>query len=156
MDASPLWFSLPAEIRNHIYALVLTEPVPIILRLRKYTQEDHFPWKPRSLATQLALTHTCRKICAESRQMFYAVNRFVINLDSYGVPPDGRVLNWTLVYSNRPLHEFELIDKYLAPLYHFLDKTAELNVMVFGNITVSLPIMSLTMIRIPEPESQKH
>ncbi|KAK5117733.1 hypothetical protein LTR85_008708 [Meristemomyces frigidus] len=77
MDRSAIG-RLPAELRNRIYELALFIPGGIRLDLG-----DEYPSMARELQEQqlLALTQTCRQLRAESRQIFYAGNVFVVDCD---------------------------------------------------------------------------
>ncbi|KAH9811726.1 hypothetical protein Tdes44962_MAKER05874 [Teratosphaeria destructans] len=85
MDSSPFG-RLSAELRNHIYELVLTSPRPIAL----VTVRNH---SSTALSTELqrlrkrightkrtGLTATCSTIRRESTRMFYAANSFELTI----------------------------------------------------------------------------
>lgn len=83
MDASPLG-TLPGELRNRIYELVLVKPTPIVLDFSIAGTK----W-PTGLDTNaLALTATCKQIRGESVHLFSSRNTFVLDLgdnrDMYG------------------------------------------------------------------------
>ncbi|KAK4550182.1 hypothetical protein LTR36_003149 [Oleoguttula mirabilis] len=76
MDNSP-FARLPAEIRNHVYALVLKRDTPYVLtsarNLRNLVLEGNSEQKH-----PLGLSATCKALNAEFTPFFYAENRFII------------------------------------------------------------------------------
>jgi hypothetical protein len=85
MDNSPLK-GLPAEIRNNIYELALTQEGPVMLR----KEDSSWSWRRiKDTKTQpLALTRTCKAIRSECTQLFYSINTFIMrvgsNISQYG------------------------------------------------------------------------
>jgi hypothetical protein len=86
MDNSPLK-GLPAEIRNNIYELALTQDGPVMLG----KEDSSWSWRRISdTKTQpLALTKTCKAIHSECTQLFYSINTFILrvgaNISQYGL-----------------------------------------------------------------------
>lgn len=83
MDASPLR-TLPPELRNTIYDLVLCVPWPVGLQLvinptkigtRQSVKSLKCTRSP-DVRNALSLTETCKEIRNETPAMFYAINRF--------------------------------------------------------------------------------
>lgn len=71
--------ALPAELRNHIYHLALTEDDPILITtsgFAPYESGDAVEWKETHLTNEPSLLHTCRQIRLEALPVFYSGNVF--------------------------------------------------------------------------------
>lgn len=76
MDASPL-NTVPGELRNRIYELVLVKPTSIVFDFGALEDEKFALLDPNALA----LTLTCKQIYNESKNVFSSRNHFVLDLD---------------------------------------------------------------------------
>jgi len=81
MDKSPL-SKLPAELRNRIWELALASDVPLAAKWRN-TESKFRPERPPA-SDPAALTKTCKQLRAESGQLFYTVNHFILRVDKRG------------------------------------------------------------------------
>lgn len=86
MDASPL-ASLPAELRNEIYELVLLEQSEVII-----TADNNKQRSPDSVHP--ALTKVCKQIRTECHGTYFAVNDFRIKAPSYTSYPLQFLNQW--------------------------------------------------------------
>ena len=81
MENSPLR-KLPAELRNQIYELVLTEKYPIVTsKGLDYRRQITYLGKRH----QMGITRTCKEIHAESANLFHALNTFVLQISQYSL-----------------------------------------------------------------------
>lgn len=78
MEAVSGLFTLPPELRNEIYTLILQQPRTISVSLVKNA--------PKLLSHSkniMALTRVSRQIRSESLRLFYAINRFSLHTDIF-------------------------------------------------------------------------
>ncbi|KAF2765370.1 hypothetical protein EJ03DRAFT_354950 [Teratosphaeria nubilosa] len=133
MDASPLQ-KLPAELRNDIYELVLTQNRPINLSVGKKKDEclAKLDYNNRRISPNfLAITTTCRTIRADTRQMFYFVNDFVVGRQGMDkIPADAAMPNKIRAFTNN----------HMARINRFLCTIGTENATSIGSITFRLDI----------------
>lgn len=85
MDSSPL-NRLPAELRNEIYELALTEPYGIVLDVNNHPAAAKYVY-PKTIDTKtilrcprpaISLLSTCKQIRDEARSIYFSVNKLVL------------------------------------------------------------------------------
>lgn len=108
MDASPL-AKLPPELRNRVYHEVLCQKDPIVLIFKQRHERQEMlkgrmdlPTRPRPSpesgvasrgqlkvlerkSNRMAITATCKPLRQETRDFFFAMNSFAIDVDIFGI-----------------------------------------------------------------------
>ncbi|KAK5115850.1 hypothetical protein LTR85_009444 [Meristemomyces frigidus] len=131
MDHSPL-ARLPAELRNEIYELALTQAEAVV------DIGQRWEWRARgggiyqvtSIGEALAITKTCKQIRQESASIFFSTNTFDIKLDT------------EFLFHNRPERSSsnfqQDVEALLEPLHAFIDTIGEGNATMLCSAAVTL------------------